>query len=1414
METFLLRSGVMRLSLSRWFLVALTAAIIFSCVNPVVETKREEIPLGPANITVQANLPSGTPENLSLVYLAWLKSGTDEFIESTDVTPPFQFSGVVPGPYTLKVFGKINGVVYFQSTQQVNISSTTTLTANLSPTRALPVRFNPASAAVASGTKVYLNTPTAGARIRYTTDNSTPSESSSLYTAEGITINAPTTIKARAYVDGLDPSGVTESSYSVDSNVVASPVFIPTAETFSGVLDVNISTATSGATIEYRLNDSTPQTYTAPIQISATTTIRAIAKKAGMTNSPEVVKTYTRTGGLIPNPPLFSRDSGEFDASFQLTLSADPGVTILYTTNGQDPNPGSPIYSAPITIPAQTTTVKARSEQAGNLSAIVTKTYTYNPANTPSPEPTIAPISGNYTPGMTVTLSHTDGTATIYYTTDGTDPTTSSTQYSSPFTLNQQGVVTVKARAKVGTRPLSNVVSETYVLQSGGGNIRIYLYQESSTPKIWLWEVSGRAIMELEGFTWPGPNMTREGTSNWYYYEIPSNYYPLNKNLGMKFNGSDPEINLTAPVTSSYWRKNNQWYTSNPDAPSVSATPGTSTFYSTSVGVTLLANDVTDAEYKIGNGNWTSYTNNQQITLGEGLSSGQSITLSLRSLAKSLSQSYTYTKGDSGQVVSIYFKKTSGPAPKICYWEEGGRALAQLKGFTWPGPEMTNAGGGWWKYDIPADLYPLTLPLKVHFDGGSALTRNPPTTGWYNGSSWSNDNPDPPAAPSVSLSPNGGWFEASSVSVTPSITTDPRAPLSSTRYKINNGSWVNYTNGNISVPLGPNQGDTTTLTVEATNSAGTTSVSAQFRKGTQPLPSFSWKNANVYFVITDRFFDGNPSNNNSYGRPQVDATGKNIGTFHGGDIPGLKAKLDANYFTDLGINVIWITAPYEQAHGFVGGGSSGDFAHYAYHGYYALDFSNIDANMGTRQQFKEFVDAAHAKGIRIILDIVMNHSGYPTLKDMQDTGFNPTKNSNFSWTPGSGQNWFGYHDAVLDYTNTTEWGKWWGDWVRAGLPGYTPPGGGDLTMSLAYLPDFKTEDTTLRPLPTFLQNKSTYGGAFENGYTKTGTRRVRDWIADWLSQWVREYGIDGFRVDTAKHVEMDSWLALRSKATQALQDWRQAQAAKPETQRAPGWDWQDSFWMVAEVWGHGPSQSPYHTVQGGAFDSVINFAFQGAVGKSGSGPGAASSWESTFAEYANAVNSNPNSNWNFLSYISSHDTGAVFRKDKTDDQQKRAGSMLLLAPGGVQVFYGDEYGRANGDGGSDQDQGSRSSMNWTEITSQAGNTNSILNHWRRVGRFRNRNIAVGAGTHQQISATGAPYAFVRNWQNTNKVAVAIDASATTVTFTLPNGFWADGTQVRDYYTGNTATVNNNQVTISGVTVGSPVLLQHSSIPYP
>jgi len=1380
-----------------------------ACSNPVVTEVPPPITEGPPSLELNIVLPAGLSADLISGYSAQIKEADGTVTIPKNLQPPFNFTGVIAGSYTVEASAQLaDGADYFGKTETIQISGAKKASLTLIPTRALPVEFSITADTVAANTVVYLTSATPTALIRYTTDNSEPTVSSTLYSsASGITLpgSGSQTLKAAAFASGLDRSVPTQKIYTISGTVVAAPVFSPAQESFASSVDVTLSTSTSGASILYSTDGSEPSlTYSAAIPLTATTTIRAKATKAGMSASPVVEKTYTK-GLTPPTAPVFSHDSGTYATAFDLTLTAQPGALIYFTTNGATPTTASNLYGAAIDIDDDMT-VKAISSLSGLTSTVVTKSYVIDPAQTPSNPPQISPVSGSYQVGMEVTL--TAPGATIYYTIDGTEPTEASTTYSVPFSLDTPSIITLKAKAKEGTKPLSSTASETYNIQASD-SIKIYYFKEAGTPTIWMWEdgAGGRDISTLEGGVWPGPNMTVFSTG-WFFYEIPSSYYPLTKTLKFMFDAGS-EVTLPGPVTSSKWLKAGVWTDENPDGPTVSAAPGTSTFYTDTVQVTLSASGTTSSEYKINSGSWTAFTNGQSVYLGAGLTVGQTVTLDVRGNSGTYTAGpYVYTKGAAGSGISLYYKKSGDTAPTVWYWEgSGGRALATLKGLSWPGPAMTSVGGDWWKYDIPADLLPITLPIKVKFDAGAELTRDPPATGWWNGSAWSNENPDPPAPPSISVTPPAGWYEGASVSVTPTFTADSRAPITVKHYKINTGSWVTYTSGDISVPLAgnPGEGATTDLTVEATNTAGTTTSVYKYRKGPQPMPSFTWDNANIYFVITDRFYNGNSANDSSYGRPRTDATGKNIGTFHGGDIAGLKAKVDANYFTDLGINAIWITAPYEQAHGWCGGGSAGDFAHYAYHGYYALDFSSIDESMGTRAEFKAFVDAAHAKGIRIVMDIVMNHTGYSTIKDMVDLDYGGKK-AGFSagWTPAGGQTWHSVHDEIIDYSAGTSsvWTKFWGaDWIRSGLPGFTAGGGDDLTKNLANLPDFKTETTNLVGIPGHLVGKNTYGSAYAAVYTASGTRRVRDWLVGWLSQWVREYGIDGFRVDTAKHVEMDSWLALRTASTQALTDWRAANTADPAA------SWVDPFWMVAEVWGHGPGQSNYHTPQGGAFDSVINFDFQSAAGKGGSGPGSASGWEGTYANFASSVNSSSSGNWNFLSYISSHDTGAVFRSGMSDDQQKRAGTMLLLAPGGVQVFYGDEYGRANGEGGSDADQGSRSSMDWTSITTQASSPTSILSHWRKVGQFRKRNIAVGAGIHDSITATGAPYAFTRVWGTTNMVVVAVDASASSVTFTDLPTVWANGTQVRDAYTGVTATVSGNAVTITGVTVGNPVLVE-------
>ncbi|CAI2492192.1 alpha-amylase [Serratia plymuthica] len=493
--------------------------------------------------------------------------------------------------------------------------------------------------------------------------------------------------------------------------------------------------------------------------------------------------------------------------------------------------------------------------------------------------------------------------------------------------------------------------------------------------------------------------------------------------------------------------------------------------------------------------------------------------------------------------------------------------------------------------------------------------------------------------------------------------------------------------------------------------------------GTEKPAPFNWHNATVYFALTDRFENGNPANDHSYGR-RSDGM-QEIGTFHGGDLAGLTQKLD--YLQQLGVNALWISSPLEQIHGWVGGGTKGDFPHYAYHGYYALDWTRLDANMGTEQDLRKLVEQAHQRGIRILFDVVVNHVGYATLADMQTFHFGSlylkgaeiekTLGKNWGdWRPGPGQNWHSFNDYI-NFSDKAGWSPWWGkNWIRTDIGDYDSPGYNDLTMSLAFLPDIKTEAPGASGLPLFYRHKPDTAAQDIPGAT------TRDYLTTWLSQWVRDYGIDGFRVDTAKHVEKPTLALLKQRATAALAQWK---AANPHQalDDAP-------FWMTGEAWGHGVMKSDYY--QNG-FDAMINFDFQDQASQALS---CFSSIDATYQQMADKLQ-----DFNVLSYLSSHDTRLFFASDAKGSLplQQRAADLLLLAPGAVQIYYGDESGRQLGPTGSDPLQGTRSDMNWRE---QQGAKAPLLAHWQRLGQFRARHPAIGAGV-QQSQQTAGYYAFSR-----------------------------------------------------------------------
>ena len=591
---------------------------------------------------------------------------------------------------------------------------------------------------------------------------------------------------------------------------------------------------------------------------------------------------------------------------------------------------------------------------------------------------------------------------------------------------------------------------------------------------------------------------------------------------------------------------------------------------------------------------------------------------------------------------------------------------------------------------------------------------------------------------------------------------------------------------------------------------------------------FSWDNASVYFVITDRFYNSDPGREMAYGREKGNPKAiDDIGKFYGGNIAGLTEKL--GYLYDLGINVIWISAPYEQIHGWCVG-SNGAFKHYPYHGYYVLDYTNMDANIGTKEEFKAFVDKAHKRGIRVVMDVVMSHAGYNTIEDAKHLfpgvlienskekkskedleNSQPKEDLDLPQLTENLENLEPkFYHSYIDY-NSKEWSTWWtGKWVKAGLGGgYTKDEDSPTNQDL---PQFITDSLDIVKIPPFLKKK--HEKEMESFYPSENYNivklqdissfTVQDYLTYWLSKWVEEFGIDGFRCDSAKNVSTATWKKLKDKCSAAYKVWCEENKATSNIAKE-----NLPFWMTGEHFDHGVTKDSYYTE--GGFDSMINFDFRPKV-KAALNYGSASYMNSTYEEYAEKINNDPN--FNVLSYISSHDTysiendkkGLFFSAsdaaNKNVNKQILAGTLLAMCPGAIQIFYGDEAGRtdAKASCGTDFNQKTRSQMPWLpkdkcHIANLGYTFNEKIHaHWSKVLNFRKKHIAIGAGEHERIIMDSYPnlYVFSRI-KNNDKVIVVIGNTTEKIKLNVRA---LSAKKVRDYYSGEEIDVINGYATFN------------------
>jgi alpha-amylase len=355
----------------------------------------------------------------------------------------------------------------------------------------------------------------------------------------------------------------------------------------------------------------------------------------------------------------------------------------------------------------------------------------------------------------------------------------------------------------------------------------------------------------------------------------------------------------------------------------------------------------------------------------------------------------------------------------------------------------------------------------------------------------------------------------------------------------------------------------------------------------------------------------------------------------------------------------------------------------------------------------------------------------------------------------------------------------------------------DCTL-VATLPDIRTESDEPVELPTELLEKWDREGRrdrelaeLDTFFRRTGYPRApRYYLIKWLTDWVRELGFDGYRVDTAKHFGESVSAELKREAEAALAEWRRGH---PE--RIPD---DLPFYMVGEVYGWEVSQGRRYDFGDRAvdffshgYDALINFGFK---------RDATARADSLFSAYAAALHGGSLDGVAVLNYLSSHDDGSPYDVERKDPLG--AGTRLLLAPGGAQIYYGDELARPLRVAGAEGDANLRSFMNWDDLAGE-GSTRAVLEHWRKLGRFRRDHPAVGAGEHRTLQRS--PYVFSRTLEaegTSDRVLVAMDQGEGEKTIPV-FGLFPDGTPLVDAYSGATATVTEGSVTL---TTGSDLVL--------
>lgn len=484
-----------------------------------------------------------------------------------------------------------------------------------------------------------------------------------------------------------------------------------------------------------------------------------------------------------------------------------------------------------------------------------------------------------------------------------------------------------------------------------------------------------------------------------------------------------------------------------------------------------------------------------------------------------------------------------------------------------------------------------------------------------------------------------------------------------------------------------------------------------------------------YFVMTDRFADGDASNDTGGLTGDRLTTGfdpTDKGFYEGGDLAGLHSKLD--YIQGLGTTAIWLTPSFKNkpVQGVGADASAG------YHGYWITDFTQIDPHLGTNAELEALIADAHARGIKVYFDIITNHTA-----DVISYAENQYSYIDQATKPYKDANGTAFDPATYAGTDT--------------FPTMDP------ATSFPYTPVVAPADANVK-VPAWLNDPTLYHNRGDSTYEGESTTygdfsglddlmtenpAVVNGFVDVYDQWV-DLGVDGFRIDTAKHVNFEFW----QKFTTAVRA-HAASVGNPD------------FFMFGEVYAADPAVlSPY--LRDSDMNGVLDFTFQSAASSYASGSSSASTLKNLYA--GDDRYTTPTTNAQALpTFLGNHDMGRIgyFVRNAASPEQRSelAHSLMYLTRGQPVVYYGDEQGFVGNGTLEGKDKDARQSMFATQVPEYADqnlldgttagsvdryDTDSVLyDHIAELSALRRSSRALQDGAQIERYASGAVYAFSR-----------------------------------------------------------------------